>query len=210
MIPLSPRFRDAVTRALFLHRRQKRKKTKEEKARGDVEVPYAAHLFSVSALAMEHGADEDEAIAALLHDAAEDQGGEELLNEIEEVYGERVAMIIRGCSDSLAAPGEEKTSWRTRKERFIEFVRTEANPSVLLVVSCDKIHNARSVTTDLDRNGRKIFDRFSAGEEGTLWYYRSIHTALLSRKADMRTDLQRLLLDDLHRVVARMERLAAQ
>lgn len=210
MIPLSPRFRDAVTRTLFLHRRQKRKKTKQERERGDVEVPYAAHLFSVSALAMEHGANEDEAIAALLHDAAEDQGGEELLAELEDVYGQNVAQIIRGCSDSLAAPGEEKDGWRTRKDRFIKFVREEADPSVLLVVACDKIHNARSVVTDLERFGSGIFERFSSGQEGALWYYRAIHDALRSRSADMRTDLQRLLLDDLDRVVQRMERLAAE
>jgi (p)ppGpp synthase/HD superfamily hydrolase len=210
VIPLSSRFRDAVTRGLFLHRRQKRKKTKEERARGDTEVPYAAHLFSVAALAMEHGADEDETIAAFLHDAVEDQGGEELLVELEEIYGPRVAMIIRGCSDSLAAPGEERGEWRARKDRFIEFIRNEADSSVLLVVACDKIHNARSVVTDLARFGTQIFTRFSSGQEGTLWYYRATLNALRSREADMRTGLQRLLLDDLERIVDRMERFSAE
>ena len=210
VIPISPRFRDAINRALILHRGQKRKKTKEERARGDAEVPYAAHLFSVAALAMEHGADEDETIAAFLHDAAEDQGGEELLAELEDVYGSRVATIIRGCSDSLTAPREGRGEWRARKDRFIEFVRTDADPSVLLVVACDKVHNARSVVTDLARFGPGIFARFSSGQEGTLWYYRAILTALRSREADMRTDLQRLLLDDLERIIDRMERFAAE
>lgn len=208
MIPLSPRFRDAVNRALYLHRRQRRKKTREERQRGEAEVPYAAHLFSVCALAMEHGADEDEAIAALLHDAAEDQGGADLLDEILEVYGERVAAIIRGCSDSLAAPGEERQAWRERKDQYLAHVKGDADPSTLLVVACDKIHNARSVVTDLARSGPAIFDRFSSGQEGTLWYYRAVLAALRGRAADMRTDLQRLLLDDLERIVERMHRFA--
>ncbi len=208
VIPLSPRFRDAVNRALYLHRRQRRKKTREERARGEVDVPYAAHLFAVCSLAMEHGADEDEAIAALLHDAAEDQGGEDLLTEIEEVYGERVARIIRGCSDSLAGPDEPKVAWQERKDRFLAFVREQADPSTLLVVACDKVHNARSVVTDLARSGPSIFDRFSSGQDGTLWYYRAVLEALRSRAADMSTDLQRLLLDDLERIVARMHRFA--
>lgn len=130
-------------------------------------IPYIAHLLSVSALVMEAGGDEDQAIAALLHDAAEDQGGRETLNLIEKKFGERVANIVEECSDTIIIP---KPPWRQRKEAYLEHLN-EASADVRLVSIADKLHNARSILRDVKQNGPSSFDKFNGGKTGTLWYY---------------------------------------
>src|SRR5262249_27252192 len=135
---LSDRFADAFQYALALHRNQARK---------DTPIPYLSHLMSVSGLALELGASEDEAIAALLHDAVEDQGV--TVEEISQRFGKTVAMIVEGCTDTDKVP---KPPWRARKESYIAHVRS-APASVRLVSSCDKLHNARSIVADYRRQG---------------------------------------------------------
>jgi GTP pyrophosphokinase len=166
MLPLSQRFQDALAVAVTLH---------ADHARKGSGVPYIAHLLSVSALAMEHGADEDEAIAALLHDAVEDRGGKPTLTEIRNRFGERVAAIVEGCTD---ADTEPKPPWRPRKEAYIRHLREEADASVRLVSAADKLHNARSILSELLAEGDVVFDRFKGGKQGTLWYYRELAEAL--------------------------------
>jgi GTP pyrophosphokinase len=166
MLPISQRFQDALAVAVTLH---------ADHARKGSGVPYIAHLLSVSALAMEHGADEDEAIAALLHDAVEDRGGKPTLTEIRNRFGERVAAIVEGCTD---ADTEPKPPWRPRKEAYIRHLREEADASVRLVSAADKLHNARSILSELLAEGDVVFDRFKGGKQGTLWYYRELAEAL--------------------------------
>ena len=161
MLPVSRRFRDALDYAAELHAAQKRK---------GGGAPYLAHLLSVSALAMEHGADEDEAIAALLHDAAEDQGGAETLEAIRSRFGDTVAHVVAGCTDSYA---QLKPPWRKRKQTYIDHL-LEADGSVLLVSACDKLHNTRSILADLRTCGPSVWDRFNGGKDDTLWYYRTL------------------------------------
>jgi GTP pyrophosphokinase len=166
MLPISQRFQDALAVAVTLH---------ADHARKGSGVPYIAHLLSVSALAMEHGADEDEAIAALLHDAVEDRGGKPTLTEIRNRFGERVAAIVEGCTD---ADTEPKPPWRPRKEAYIRHLREEADASVRLVSAADKLHNARSILSELLAEGDVVFDRFKGGKQGTLWFYRELAEAL--------------------------------
>ena len=165
MLPISRRFENAVQLALRLHGHQTRKGN---------QIPYIAHLFTVAALAMEHGADEDEAIAALLHDAVEDAGGDTILRQIREQFGDRVAVIVEGCTDTDVMP---KPPWRPRKEAFLARLRA-ADQSVRFVVACDKLHNARSLLSDLLADGPATLDRFTGGRDGTLWYYREVANVL--------------------------------
>jgi (p)ppGpp synthase/HD superfamily hydrolase len=158
---LSARFEEALAFAARLHREQVRKGSG---------VPYVAHLLATASLALEHGADEDEAIAALLHDAVEDQGGPAIRREIERRFGPRVATIVDECSDTDQDP---KPPWRERKETYLAHL-AGVSRAALLVTACDKLHNARSILADYDRLGEDLWERFSGGREGTLWYYRSV------------------------------------
>ncbi len=160
-ILLTERFEDALRFAAHLHARQKRKGTS---------VPYVAHLLSVTSLVLENGGDEDQAIAALLHDAVEDQGGKPTLQEIRRRFGERVARIVDGCTDSYGYP---KPPWRKRKEDYLTHLR-QADAEVRLVSLADKLHNARSILRDLRQDGPQSLSRFNGGRSGTLWYYHSL------------------------------------
>ena len=155
------RFEDALVYAVRLHRLQKRKVSDE---------PYIAHLLAVTALVIEDGGDTDEAIAALLHDAVEDQGGLARLDEIRNLFGDRVAEIVDGCSDSYGKP---KPPWRTRKERYLEHLQN-ASASMQRVSLADKLHNARSLLRSLRQVGQSAWGRFNGGKDGTLWYYAAL------------------------------------
>jgi (p)ppGpp synthase/HD superfamily hydrolase len=159
---LTARFEDALLFAARLHQDQARK--------GAEQIPYLAHLMSVAALVLEAGGDEDEAIAALLHDAVEDQGGLPTLVAIRERFGDRVAEVVLGCTDAHTHP---KPSWYARKERYIAHVR-HASPAVRRVSLADKLHNVRAILHDQRQIGDAIFARFAGGKRGTLWYYRAL------------------------------------
>ena len=164
----SRRFYDALTFAAHAHRDQVRKGSG---------VPYLGHILGVASLVIDHGGTEDEAIAALLHDAIEDQGGDDMRHEIRTRYGEAVMEIVNGCTDTDITP---KPPWHPRKEAFFVRLRT-ASTSVLLVCAADKLHNARSVLTDLRKSGDAVWDRFKGGKDGSLWYYRTAAEILSER-----------------------------
>jgi (p)ppGpp synthase/HD superfamily hydrolase len=164
---LTERYADALQLAWRLHDGQLRKGTS---------IPYISHLLGVSSLALEHGATEDEAIAALLHDAVEDAGGKPTLDMIRARFGEAVADIVDGCTDSYVEP---KPPWRARKEDYIAHLAA-ASRSVRLVSNSDKLHNARSILSDLRVLGPSVWTRFTAPKEGTLWYYRALVAAFAS------------------------------
>jgi (p)ppGpp synthase/HD superfamily hydrolase len=165
---LTDRFDRALLYATHVHGGQVRKGTT---------TPYVAHLLAVAATVLEYGGDEDLAIAALLHDSVEDQGGKARLNDVRNRFGETVARIVKACSDSLAdtSKGEHKTHWQERKEAYIAHLR-EADEDILRVSLADKVHNARAILRDLRKPdvGEKIWSRFSQPKEQTLWYYRSL------------------------------------
>lgn len=155
---LTDRFRAALNLAFDLHRAQERKGSG---------VPYLAHVLGVASLVMEHGGDEDAAIAALLHDAVEDQGGLGTLTKIEAELGKKVADIVLACSDSVSSP---KPPWRERKEAYVAHLG-EAAPGAQLVSACDKLYNLRTILGDYERVGEALWSRFTGGREGVLWYY---------------------------------------
>ena len=166
MTKLTPRFQSALAYAFQVHDGQMRKGT---------EIPYISHLMGVTAIALEHGATEDEAIGALLHDAAEDAGGAPVIEEIRSRFGSAPADIVDGCSDTFETP---KPPWRRRKEAYIAHLEG-ASASVLLVSAADKLHNVRSITSDYREVGEAVWSRFTGGREGTLWYYRSLADAFV-------------------------------
>lgn len=162
---LGKRFVEAFDYTTTLHSRQKRKGS---------DVPYIAHLMAVCALVLEQGGDEDQAIAALLHDAVEDQGGQHTLLQIRRRFGGRVAGLVEACTDADTIP---KPPWRPRKEQYLRHLRS-VPPDVLPIVLADKIHNARSILRDYRQLGDAVWERFNGGKEGTLWYYRALAATL--------------------------------
>jgi (p)ppGpp synthase/HD superfamily hydrolase len=158
---MSDRFAEAFEYAAELHQEQTRKGT---------EIPYLSHLMAVAALVMENGGDEDQAIAALLHDGPEDQGGRDTLEEIRQRFGERVASIVEGCTDTFEIP---KPRWKPRKLGYLEHLRT-APDEVLLVSLADKVHNLRSIARDYQELGESLWERFTASRDETLWYYETL------------------------------------
>lgn len=165
---LSQRFEEAMVCAARLHARQKRKGTK---------APYVSHLLGVASLVLEHGGDEDEAIAALLHDAIEDQGGDKTRQQIRCRFGDRVTEIVDGCTDADTMP---KPRWRKRKEAYLVHLPT-ASASVRLVSAADKVHNARTVLADYRKVGEAVWKRFKGRKEGTLWYYQAMAKEFTAR-----------------------------
>ena len=187
---LTVRFKAALAYAFELHAHQKRKNT---------QIPYISHLFGVTSLVLEDGGDEDEAIAALLHDAVEDQGGFRTLQNIRLLFGERVAYIVDGLTDAYGAP---KPAWRHRKERYLEHL-SSADPAVRRVSLADKLHNARSILANLQTIGPVTWQRFNGGREGTLWYYHTLVKIFQAGEASF-------MVTELARVVEEIEHLADQ
>jgi (p)ppGpp synthase/HD superfamily hydrolase len=187
-IKLTSRFEEALVYATRLHSNQIRKGSG---------VPYISHLLSVAALVLEDKGNEDEAIAALLHDAVEDQGGKETHKIILQKFGDRVAEIVDGCSDTDTIP---KPPWKERKLKYIEHLR-HASPSVCRVSLCDKLHNARSILSDLRHDGNAVWDRFRGGRIGTLWYYRSLLEVF------QEIEVNSHFVHELHRVVCELEQI---
>lgn len=174
---LTDRYTQALVYAAEIHAVQTRK--------GPAGIPYISHLLAASSLVIEAGGDEDEAIAALLHDAAEDQGGEPRLADIGERFGPRVAGIVRECSDSLEEDPTKKAPWRERREAHLQHLGM-ASSSAVLVTAADKLHNARSLVSDLQEEGTGYLDNFNASGEDTLWYYQKMHAALIAANATVR------------------------
>jgi GTP pyrophosphokinase len=186
----SARLTAAFDYARALHAKQVRKGTT---------VPYIAHLLGVAALVIEHGGDEDQAVAALLHGAIEDQGRDgRTRTEIEDKFGARVARIVEGCTDADTIP---KPPWRERKEAYVAHLG-HAPIEVRRVAAADKLHNARAILVDYRRMGERVWARFNAGPDEQLWYYRNLVTAL--RSADATGESARLV-DQLDEVVTALE-----
>lgn len=187
--PLSLRLAEAFQYALELHGGQTRTRTAR---------PYLGHLMSVAALVLHYGGDEEQAMAALLHDALEEGGGREVLEQIRRRFGERVARIVDGCTDAYDEP---KPPWRARKEEYLARVR-HAAAEVVLVSGADKLANVREIRLDHQRRGDAIWETFPGRREGALWYYRALVAALRQAVGT------HPLVDDLDREVAELEKAA--
>ena len=181
---LGARFYRALGYAARLHATQLRKGTAR---------PYIAHLLGVASIVLSNGGNEDDAIAALLHDAVEDQGGKPQLQRIRKMFGPRVAEIVDGCTDADTVP---KPPWRERKEKYLRHLLT-ADSSVRLISAADKIYNAQETLTDARAVGDDVWKRFHATKEETLWYYREV-VKILKRRGP------HALAEDLERVVEQL------
>lgn len=202
------RFQTALHCADLWHRGQTRKGTA---------IPYLSHLLGVASLALEFGATEDEAIAALLHDALEDgpefarpvRTPDDLRKEIVNLFGEPVALLVDAATDDTPLPGKEKKEWVPRKQDYLRHLK-DAAPSSLLVSACDKLYNARSILVDVltAPTGEDVFARFNQKRDGTLQYYRLL--AETYNNTAIRPDVAarpRLLacFSELERTVVRLE-----
>jgi GTP pyrophosphokinase len=166
-----PKLSNALALAIQAHEGQVRKGTK---------IPYIAHPMAVSAIALEFGATEDQAVAALLHDAIED-GGNKYANIIKAQFGEHIHNLVQGCTDGTPNQQGQKAPWLERKTAYLRHLE-EASDEVLLVSCSDKLHNARAIVSDLINEGPSVFERFSSTPEETLWYYRQLANVFTNRK----------------------------
>jgi GTP pyrophosphokinase len=184
---LTDRFLQAFSYAFELHRGQKRKGT---------QIPYMGHLLEVAGIVIDYGGNEDEAIAALLHDAVEDQGGPETRAEMCLRFGENVAKIVDDCSDTDEEP---KPPWKQRKKAYLSHL-PDASRSAVLVSAADKLHNIRSIIKDYRAEGESVWDRFNAQKEEILWYHRELVKAYKKMSNNS-------LIDELERALDELEKL---
>jgi (p)ppGpp synthase/HD superfamily hydrolase len=175
---LTARIAQALSLAVMAHDGQMRKET---------DIPYIAHPMAVAAIALENGADEEQAMAALLHDVVED-GGAHYAGIVRERFGDRVADIVEGCTDGVPDANGYKGEWKARKERYLTHLQN-ASADVLLVSGSDKLHNARSIVEDCLRIGPAVFDRFNAPKDQTLWYYETLACIFSARGTAIATAL---------------------
>jgi GTP pyrophosphokinase len=186
MAPFSRRLDDAFAYAHAAHASQLRKGTTS---------PYIGHLMGVASIVIDDGGSEDEVIAALLHDAAEDAGGRERLDDIRARFGDAVARIVEDCTDAWTSP---KPAWKQRKEAYIAHARA-LPASSLRVSAADKVHNAYAILRDLRNIGEKVWERFTAGPDDVVWYYQSLVRAYREAGGGR-------LVDELDRIVRGIER----
>lgn len=165
----TPRFLDALSYAVELHGADVRKGTT---------IPYVAHLLSVCSLVLVDGGSEDEAVAALLHDALEDHPEVASREVLSRRFGRDVLAIVEACTDTpVDYEGGPKPPWRERKTAYLEHIRV-ASPSAKRVSLADKLDNARSMLADYRQIGDELWSRFNAGREDQLWFFRSLVAAL--------------------------------
>lgn len=202
---LSERLDAALAYARRAHAGQVRKGTT---------IPYIAHPVAVAALVLEHGGDEDQAIAALLHDVVEDcapfDGDVPHAEGIRRAFGERVVAMVLACTDASVddksaergaeSPDARRERWYARKRAYLAHL-ADTSEDALLVSACDKLHNARAIRSDLAQLGNVLFGRFNAGRDGTLWYYRALAARFAERGSAVAGELDR--------EVGEIERLAA-
>lgn len=186
---ISSRLSSALALAVKAHDGQVRKGTA---------IPYIAHPMGVASIALDFGATENQAIAALLHDVLED-GGPHYAPLIEAQFGAEVLALVQACTDGVPDASGAKADWGERKRAYLAHL-AQAPAEVLLVSGADKLHNARAIVSDLITIGPEVFKRFKAGREGTLWYYRALADVLTQRRAPMAVMLEA--------EVRQMERLA--
>ena len=181
-ISLTGRFAEAVSYAAIAHAGQVRKGT---------DVPYLSHLLSVAALVLEHGGNEVQATAGVLHDVVEDCGGLRRLEDVRAVFGDEIATLVHALSDAAPVDGAPKEAWKPRKETYLAHLRemVAADHPAALVSLCDKLHNARAIVADASDEagpGVRVWDRFTGTAAETAWYYRSLADAFRSGRLPAR------------------------
>lgn len=171
---MTPRYTDALSLAARAHEGQRRKGTP---------IPYITHPVAVAGLVAQYGGDEDQQIAALLHDVLED-GGPQFAADIKTQFGERVLAIVQGCTDGTPDASGQKAPWAQRKQEYLRHL-ADAPDDTLLVSACDKLSNARAILDDLITVGPVVFERFTAKKDGTLWYYAELAKVFTARQSSV-------------------------
>ncbi len=187
---MTPRYTRAIHFAAMIHEGQERKGTA---------IPYIVHPVAVAALVAEYNGDEDQQIAALLHDVLEDSGPHHG-PEIQRLFGSRVLAIVEACTDGVPDASGKKPPWKTRKQEYLVHLAI-ASDDVLLVSGCDKLSNAQAILSDLEKIGHAVFDRFTAKREETIWYYQELSRIFSERKTPIESALRE--------TVSKMERFPA-
>jgi len=195
---LTSRFLEAVELASEVHGEQRRNGTA---------IPFLAHLLVVAGLVLEDGGDENDTVAAMLHDTVEDGGGRAMLEHITERFGDRVAMIVEACSDTLDPEHEER--WIVRKRRYLAHLPQVVDDHVLRVVLADKVHNARSIVRDYREEGDALWERFAERTaQEQVWYYRALLRFFSENRPGPLTEDLRRAVEELELLVA-LDELAA-
>lgn len=180
----SRRVGEALAYGADLHSTQLRKGKNE---------PYLSHILIVAGLTAHYGGDEDQIIAAVLHDAVEDCGGPPVAEQIRRRFGDRVAQIVLDCSDAAPLPGQPKAPWERRKREYIDSIRTPSTNGSRLVEACDKLANLRDIVEDLAVIGDEAFGNFKGGRDGTLTYYATLGQVLMPQVPAVQPEYDRLL-----------------
>jgi (p)ppGpp synthase/HD superfamily hydrolase len=175
----------------------------ENEYRKGTDIPYLSHLLAVTAIVYEHGGDDEQVAAALLHDMAEDQGGEATLQLIDNTLAghPRVAEMVRALSDAIVEDPRAKPPWEERKVEYLRHLRV-ASLDVLLISAADKLHNSRAILADYRQLGEQLWGRFNASRPEVLWYYEQLAGIFADR-------LPGALADELYRTVAELSALVA-
>lgn len=155
--------------------------------------PYLSHILAVAGLVAHYGGDEEQIMAAVLHDAVEDQGGSAMAERIRRRFGDRVADIVLACSDAIPEPGTKKEAWHPRKEAYIATLRQPDPHGARLVEVCDKLANLRDIVEDVEANGAAAFKHFKGGRDGTIWYYQQMGEVLVPQVPQVASEYTRLL-----------------
>lgn len=175
---------EALAFGAEVHARQRRKGKDE---------PYLSHLLAVAGLVAHYGGDEEQIMAAVLHDAVEDQGGPSMAEQIRGQFGDRVADIVLACSDAVPEAGAEKGPWRERKEAYIATLRQPDPHGARLVEACDKVANLRDIVEDVEAYGAAAFQHFKGGRDGTIWYYQQLGEVLIPQVPQVGREYERLM-----------------
>ncbi len=175
---------EALAYGAGLHANQQRKGKDE---------PYLSHILMVAALTAHYGGDEDQIIAAVLHDAVEDCGGPPVADEIRRRFGDRVADMVLDCSDAAPLPGEPKAPWEQRKREYLDGIRVADGNPARLVEACDKLANLRDIVEDVALRGDVAFENFKGGKQGTLEYYATLNEVLMPQVPAVQVEYERLL-----------------
>ena len=174
---ISERYKNALDVTFDLHKNDQRK---------GKSTPYIAHLLSVSSFVLEDGGTEDEAIAALLHDALEDHPDLISYQDLVSRFGVNVAGIVRACSDTPDDfKGGEKPPWKERKQAYLDHLK-HSSSGVLRVALADKLHNSSDLIADLQIYGESVWNRFNAGKKDQAWFYRQLLKVFTERISDSR------------------------
>lgn len=155
------KFKKAYDFVYKLHFKQTRK---------DKKTPYINHLLSVAVFIIDNGGSTEEAIAGLLHDSIEDQGGDKIYNKIKNIFGKKIANLVKGCSEIYKSP---KPEWRIRKEIYIKKLE-KSSKSIIFISLCDKLHNLKLTVFDLNNEGLNVWKRFNANSKDIFNFYKKL------------------------------------